>query len=111
VGGTVKPIALRHLTEDPDLEPLEHYVVSLNGLSTAKTAQVFDKLTDQILVSGLNQSNLDADPWWERLFAATARAITSAGCYFNKVSISVKTHLINLEITHSAESQKCENDP
>ena len=51
-----------------DFKSTEHYVVSLNGLDPNAIGQVVVKLTDRILVSGLNQSEFDRGDWWQRLF-------------------------------------------
>jgi len=81
----------------------DHYLVSLNGLSVDSITRVVTTLTDQKLISGLNQSDLDATAWWQRLLAATGDAIAHAGCYFDKVSFSVKTEVINAEVAHSSD--------
>jgi len=81
----------------------DHFVVRLNGLAAEDSALALAKLTDQILITGMNQQGLDADDRWRRLLAATSGAISAAGCYFNKISFSFKTGPVNAEISHVAE--------
>ncbi len=87
-----------------DAIPGDHFVVRLNGLDGQDSADALAKLTDQLLVTGLNQSEIDAGDRWRRTLAAVGSAISKTGCYFNKVSFSIKTGALNAEIAHSAES-------
>jgi hypothetical protein len=87
-----------------DTTPGDHFVVKLNGLDGHGSALALTKLTDQLLVTGLNQTELDASDRWRRLLAATGSAMSAAGCYFNKVSFSFKTGVFNAEIAHTAEN-------
>lgn len=84
-----------------DAEVGDRFVVSLNGLDAHEGALVLTKLADQLLVTGLNQSGLDSSVRWRKVFAAVGSAISAAGCYFNRVSFSLKTGVINAEIEHS----------
>lgn len=87
--------------------PSHYYIVSLNGLDAAAITRVVATLTDQILVTGLNQSALDSATWWQRLYVATRIVIFTTKCYFNKVSVSIKTSAINAEISHIDDGSKC----
>jgi hypothetical protein len=88
----------------PNEKIADRYVVSLNGLDADAITKVVTTLTDQILVTGLDQSELDTTIWWQRLWIATSKATHAAGCYFNKVSFSLKTSVINAEIAHSTDA-------
>jgi hypothetical protein len=86
-----------------DQNPGDRFVVSLNGLDAHNSALAITKLADQLLVTGLNQSELDASDRWRRLLGAVGSAISATGCYFNKVSFSFKTSVVNAEIGHSTD--------
>jgi len=94
-----------------DPEPGDRIVIKLNGLSAHDSALALAKLADKLLVTGVGTSVLDKAAWWQRLFDGVTSAITAAGCYFNKVSFSIKTGVFNAEIEHSADSahtdQRC----
>jgi hypothetical protein len=85
---------------------IDHYVVSLNGLPTNRIINTIMTLTDQILVTGLNQSSLDATVWWQHLWAATETAVHTTACYFNKVKFSINASVVNAEIAHTSNA-KC----
>jgi len=84
-----------------DQDPGDRLVVSLNGLDAHNSALAITKLTDQLLVTGLNQSGLDSGDRWRRVLAAAATAISVAACYFNKVSLELKTSVVSAKIEHS----------
>jgi len=88
----------------PDLEeePGDRVVANLNG-SAENSAQALTDLTDQLLSIGLNQSGLDDNERWRRISAAALSALSSVACYFNKVSISIKTKLLDVELAHTGE--------
>ena len=88
----------------PDLEeePGDRVVANLNG-SAENSAQALTDLTDQLLSIGLNQSGLDDNERWRRISAAALSALSSVACYFNKVSISIKTNLLDVELAHTGE--------
>lgn len=88
--------------DDPD--PGDRFVVRLNGLDAHNSALALTKLADQLLVTGLNQPELDASDRWRRVLAAVGSAVSATGCYFNKVSFSLKTSVVNAEIEHSSNS-------
>jgi hypothetical protein len=90
-----------HYPDDP--EPGDRFIVSLGGLDAHNSALALTKLADQLLVTGLNQSGLDSSDQWRRVLAAVRSAVNATGCYFNKVSFSLKTSVLNAEIEHSAE--------
>jgi hypothetical protein len=83
----------------------DRVVTSLNG-DDESSARALSVLTDQLLKTGLDQSGLDADQRWTRIVTAAEAAVSSVGCYFNKVKISVQTKLVNVEIEHSGDG-KC----
>ena len=91
-----------------DQNPGDHFVVSLNGLDAHRSALALTKLADQLLVEGLNQSDLDmnASDGWRRLLAGVRSASTATGCYFNTVSFSFKTSVVDAEIAPST-AKKC----
>jgi hypothetical protein len=86
-----------------DPVPGDRFVVRLNGLAPHDSALALTNLADQLLVTGLNQTGLDASVRWRKVFAAVGSAVSATGCYFNKVSFSLKTGVINAEIEHSTE--------
>jgi hypothetical protein len=98
-------LATTSYPDDPN--PGDYIVVKLNGLAAQDGALVLNKLADQLLVTGLNQSGLDASDGWQRLLAALRSAITATECYFNKASISFKTGAVNVELGHSTDNPHC----
>src|ERR1700730_14738724 len=88
--------------DDPD--PGDRFVVRLNNLDAQDGALALTKLADQLLVTGLSQTELDINYTWRRVLAAVGSAVNATGCYFNKVSFSFKTGIINAEIEHSSNS-------
>jgi hypothetical protein len=97
--GTPQVLVTTRFPDDPGEG--DKYVVSLNGLSPSESANALDKLTDQLMQSGLNQKNLDNAAFWNGLLSASGTALSAAGCYLNKVSISLHTGVINAEVGHS----------
>jgi hypothetical protein len=91
--------------DDPN--PGDRFVISLNGLDGQASALALTKLTDQLLVTGLNQSELDASDKWRRVFNATGAALSAVGCYFDKISFSFKTGVLNAEISHTSDNKHC----
>jgi hypothetical protein len=71
------------------------------------SALVLAKLTDQLLVTGLNQAELEASERWRRVFSATGAAASAVGYYFSKVSFSFKTSVFNAEIAHASKDKSC----
>ena len=86
---------------DPD--PGERFIVRLNGLNAHDSALALTKLADQLVVTGLDQTGLDASVGWRKVYTAIGSAISATGCYFNKVSFSLRTGVINAEIEHATE--------
>lgn len=92
-------------TRHPDDQPVgDYFSITLNGLSAHDSADALAKLTDQLLVTGLRQAELDASTRWQRLLAATTAALSAVGCYFNNVSFSFNTAVFKAEIAHSVEN-------
>ncbi len=89
-----------HHPDEPS--PKDFFVMRLNGLNGQDSARALAKLTDQIVLTGLKQSELDWGTRWQRLLTATSAALKATGCYFNKVSFSFKTSVFTAEIEHSA---------
>lgn len=90
-------------TRHPDeQETGDYFLVSLNGLSPHDSAEVLAKLTDQLLVTGLNQAELDVSTRWQRSLAAVVAVVSNLGSYFNRVSFTFNTGLFKAEIAHSA---------
>jgi hypothetical protein len=90
-------------TDYPDAAEVgEYFVVSLNGLTAEESAEVLATLTDQLLVTGLDQEELDAATRWQNIFGAAVSFVSSVGSYFNKVSFSFNTAFIKAEFSHSA---------
>jgi len=90
-------------TRHPDDTELgDRVVANLNG-NASNSARALTDLADQLLKSGLNQSGLDNSDRWRRVATAGSAALSSVACYFNKVSISIKTSVLNAEITHSSD--------
>ena len=88
----------------PDLnEKLgDRVVANLNG-SAENSAHVLTDLANQLLSTGLNQTSLDDNERWRRFSTAALSALSSVACYFNEVSISIKTKLLNVELAHTGE--------
>jgi hypothetical protein len=58
-------------TQYPDAQEVgDYFFVSLNGLDSADSADLLAKLTDQLLVTGLDQAGLDASTRWQKSLAA-----------------------------------------
>lgn len=95
-----------HYPDDPGEG--DKFVVSLNDLSASESAGALDKITDQLMQSGLDQRNIDSAAFWRAVWSASATALSAAGCYLNKVSISIHTVVLNAEISHS-EQESCQN--
>jgi hypothetical protein len=97
-------VTTRH-PDDPD--PGDRFVVRLNGLAAHDSALALTKLADQLLVTKLNQSELDAQQkGWSRVLDALYLAISTTGCYFNKVSFSLKTGVVSAEIEHLPDNTR-----
>jgi hypothetical protein len=77
-------------------------VANLNG-DSENSASALTDLADELLKTGLNQASLDEGQWGTTVAASVSSAMSHASCYLNKVSISVKTGVLNAEITHAAE--------
>jgi hypothetical protein len=90
-------------TQHPDAQEVgDYFFVSLNGLPPQDSADLLAKLTDQLLVTGLDQPALDASTRWQRSLAAALAVVSSAGSYFNQVSFTFNTGFFKAEIAHSA---------
>jgi hypothetical protein len=101
---TPQLLVTTHFPDDPGEG--DKFVVSLRGLSASEGANALDKITDQLMQSGLSQKSLDRNAFWSSLWSASGVALSAAGCYLNKVSISMHTGIFNAEISHS-EEQSC----
>lgn len=97
---TPQVVATTRHPDEPELG--DRVVANLNG-NAANSARALADLTDQLLKTGLDQSGLDDSDRWRRVVTAGSAALSSAACYFNKVSISVKTGAINAEIAHTTD--------
>jgi hypothetical protein len=90
-------------TQHPDAQEVgDYFFVSLNGLAPEDSADLLAKLTDQLLVTGLDQPGLDASTRWQRSLAAALTVVSSVGSYFNQVSFTFNTGFFKAEIAHSA---------
>jgi hypothetical protein len=58
-----------------DPVPGDRFVVRLNGLAPHDSALALTNLADQLLVTGLNQTGLDASVRWRKVFAAVGSAV------------------------------------
>ena len=91
-------------TQHPDAEEVgDYFFVSLNGLDPEDSAELLAKLTDQLLVTGLDQAGLDASTRWQRSLAAALAVVSSVGSYFDQVSFTFNTGFFKAEIAHSGE--------
>jgi hypothetical protein len=89
-------------TQHPDAEPVvDYFHVRFGALDAEDTAEVLAALTDQLLVTGLDQTGLEAATGWPRVLSAAGAAIGSIGAYFNRVSFTFNTGLFKAEIGHS----------
>lgn len=91
-----------HYPDDPGLG--NYFVVKLNGLDAADSASALDKLTDEITTTGLTQKPIDEPEFWHKILTGSIAALSSAGCYFKKVSISLHTGVLNANIGHSGKA-------
>jgi hypothetical protein len=80
-------------------------VANLNG-NAENSARVLTDLTDELLKTGLNQTELQTSDWGHRVAGVASSVLSSASCYLNKVSISIKTGVFNAEIGHASDA-KC----
>jgi hypothetical protein len=91
-------------TQYPDAQEVgDYFFVRLNGLDSADSADLLAKLTDQLLVTGLDQAGLDASTRWQRSLAAVIAVVSSVGSYFDQVSFTFNTGFFKAEIAHSGE--------
>ncbi len=89
-------------TQHPDAEEVgDYFFVGFNDLNAHDSAKVLAKLTDQLLITGLNQAELDASVRWQRLLTVATAVVSSVGTYFNRVSFTFNTGLFKAEIAHS----------
>lgn len=89
-------------TDYPDAPEVgDYFVVRLNDLTAEESAEVLAMLTDQLLVTGLDQEQLDAATRWRWFLGAAVSFVSSVGSYFNKVSFSFNTAFFKAEIAHS----------
>ncbi len=102
---TPQVLVTTHYPDDPGEG--DKFVVGLNGLDASDSADALDKITDQLMQSGLNQKNLDRAAFWRDVWSASGTALSAVGCYLNKVSISIHTGALNAEIGHS-ENESCQ---
>jgi hypothetical protein len=88
----------------PDLEGDlgDRVVANLNG-SAENSAKALTDLADQLLSNGLDQVDLDDNERWRRIGSAALSALSSVSCYFNEVTISIKTKILNLELAHRGD--------
>lgn len=89
-------------TQHPDAQAVgDYFFISLNGLAPEDSADLLAQLTDQLLVSGLDQTGLDASTRWQRSLAAATALVSSIGSYFNQVSFTFNTGFFKAEIAHT----------
>lgn len=90
-------------TAHPDAEaPGDRFVISLGGLGADETAEMLARLTDQLLVTGLDQSGLNASRDWQRLLGAAASLFEDLGSYFTDVAFTIDTGFFRAELRHAA---------
>jgi hypothetical protein len=88
-------------TRHPDDQELgDYFFVSLNRLDPGDSAELLAKLTDQLLVTGLDQAGLDASTRWQRSLTAALAVVSSVGSYFDQVSFTFNTGFFKAEIAH-----------
>jgi hypothetical protein len=75
-------------------------IVNMSG-DADSGAEALRLLADQLASGRLDQSKLDSSDWWNKVGAAGRATLSAVGCYLNKVSLSIKTGVLNLELTHS----------
>jgi hypothetical protein len=99
-------------SQTPQVVTMTHYpddanagakvIANLNG-NAEDSANALTDLADELLKTGLNQASLDESHWGSTVAASVSSAMGHASCYLNKVSFSIKTGVVNAEITHAAE--------
>jgi hypothetical protein len=100
---TPQVVTVTKYPDDPDLGGM--IVANLNG-NAENSARVLTDLTDELLKTGLNQTELQTSDWGHRVAGVASSVLSSASCYLNKVSISIKTGVFNAEIGHASDA-KC----
>jgi hypothetical protein len=85
-------------TSHPDDPPGDYSVVKLNGLKAADIGSLLARLADQVLVTGLDQEELDSETAW-RLFQDAAERVLAAGIgWIDRVSFAIDTKFFKLEV-------------
>jgi hypothetical protein len=77
-------------------------VANLNGDAT-NSARVLTDLTDELLKTGLSQTSLDENHWGTWVASSASAVMARAACYLNKVSFSITTGVVNVEIAHAVD--------
>lgn len=93
-------------TCDPNEAKADNVVIVNLNSNPEESAAALSKLTDQILLTGLNQRDLDENEKWRRFTTAAREVVTSVGCYLNKISFSFNLGPAKFEMEHS-ETRGC----
>lgn len=85
-------------TSYPEDPPGDYSVLKLNGLQAADIGLLLSRLADQVLVTGLDQEELDSELSWRRLQDAAERVLSAGLGWIDRVSFAIDTKFFKLEI-------------
>lgn len=76
----------------------DYFVVKLNGADSADIIALITKLSDQLLVEGLDQAQLDSEQYWRKWQGAYVAVREKLGNFIKKVTVSIDTKFFKVEI-------------
>ncbi len=85
-------------TRYPDDPPGDHSVLTLKGLKAADIGSLLARLADQVLVTGLDQEELDSELSWRLLQDAAERVLAAGVGWIERVSFAIDTKFFKLEV-------------
>jgi hypothetical protein len=88
-------ITTRHPDDD---EPGDRSVLKLNGLDPDDIVTLLAKLADQVLVTGLQQEDLDSERSWRRWLGAAETVFDAGFGWIDRVKLAIDTKFFTLEI-------------
>lgn len=90
-------------TQYPDPEtPLGNYLLmSVNGSKASDVGSLLSRLTDQLLLSRIDQAELDSEQFWLGWKRAYESIGTFLGALFKKTKLKIDTKVVSVEIDGS----------
>ena len=82
----------------PGDPPGDHSVLKLNGLKAVDIGSLLARLADQVLVTGLDQEELDSELSWRLLQDAAERVLAAGVGWIERVSFAIDTKFFKLEV-------------